>query len=419
VGDGVQLVALNPVGAVSGAAGSILGGAAGSVLGSGASAVFDAASQWVATGAVWLLGQIGSVMSQTTSVGLDTTWFRTHEAVMATLAAGLVLPMACVGAIQAIYRQNPGVLARSFLVNLPLALLFTGVAVQLVQLGLALTDSMSRRVLSAGGVDTGHLFDSVSEFLGSPLAAATGAPPFVVFAAAILVAVSAITLWLELVVRAASVSAAVLFLPMALATLVWPAVSHWCRRLGETIAALVLSKFVIAAVLSLAAGALAGGLGTEGSGGGGAAAAVTGIALLLIATLCPFALLRIVPAVEAGAIAHLESVRHRFAGAARNVARAGFVATDFVTGLAADAGVAGIEGDVGVDSVGLEEGTDPSTSGDVPGVNEGHPSTGSAATSASAPDTAQFGTDGTPRNEGDPGMRWANPNITGARDDAA
>jgi hypothetical protein len=48
-----------------------------------------------------------------------------------------------------------------------------------------------------------------------------------------------------------------------------------------------------------------------------------GIALLVIATLSPFTLLRLVPAVEAGAIAHLESTRHRLQGAARAPVRSG------------------------------------------------------------------------------------------------
>ena len=85
---------------------------------------------------------------------------------------------------------------------------------------------------------------------------------------ALLVAVAAFVLWLELLIRAAAVYVAVLFLPLALATLVWPAVSHWCRRLVETLAALILSKFVIVATLSLAAGAVSS--GTAGTGAHGA-----------------------------------------------------------------------------------------------------------------------------------------------------
>ncbi len=152
------------------------------------------------------------------------------------------------------------------------------------------------------------------------MAGGFGAPLFVVFFAAVIVAVCALILWLELVVRAAAVSAATLFLPLCLAALVWPAISHWCRRLAETIAALVISKFVIAAVISLAAGALAGGLRAAGPNGGGFAAVGTGVALLVIATICPFTVLKMVPAIEAGAIGHLESVRHRITGAPRQAA---------------------------------------------------------------------------------------------------
>ena len=44
--------------------------------------------------------------------------------------------------------------------------------------------------------------------------------------------------------------------------------THWCRRLVDTLVALVLGKFVIVSVLSLSAGALAGGTGSAPSGAG-------------------------------------------------------------------------------------------------------------------------------------------------------
>jgi hypothetical protein len=159
------------------------------------------------------------------------------------------------------------------------------------------------------------------------------------------VSLAALVLWLELVVRAAAVSAAVLFLPLALAALVWPAVAHWCRRLADTLVALVLSKLVVAAVLSLAVGALAGGLGVSGSSeGGGFSSVVTGIALLVIATLSPFTLLRLVPAVEAGAVSHLESARHRLQSAARAPVRTGGnLALDLARGGGASAALDGAD----------------------------------------------------------------------------
>jgi len=316
--------------AVNGGVGAAVSGAAGSFVGAGVGAAFDAAGQWVASGAAWLLGEVGHVMSSTTTVGLGTHWFGARESVMAALAAAVVLPMALLGAIQAIYRQDAAVLTRAFLVHLPLALLLTGVAIELVRLALAITDTLSQKVLDAGGVDTHHLLTAVVDFLGPGNPATAGVPEFVAFVFALVVAVSALTLWLELIVRAAAVSAAALFMPLALAALVWPAISHWYRRLAETLAALILSKFVIAAVLSLGVGAIAGGLGSDGPDGGGFGAVLTGIALLLIAAVSPFTLLKLVPIVEAGAVSHLESVRHRLGAAARAPLRAKSFAMDVI-----------------------------------------------------------------------------------------
>ena len=310
---------------VVGTACNAVSGAAGSVAGAGVGALFSEATGWVGSGAVWLIAQVGRAMSATTSIDLSAGWFTAHETVMASLAAAVVLPMACCAAIQAVYRQNASMLVRTFVVHLPLALLLTGVAVTVVRMALAVTDAMSATVLSSAGVDTANMFSGLFVIL-LPATVAGGpiVPGFVAFIGGLLVVAAALVLWLELVVRAMAVSVAVLFLPLALAALVWPSVAHWCRRLTDTLVALILSKLVVAAVLSLAASAVAGGLGLSSSGnGGGFASVVTGIALLLIATLSPFTLLRLVPAVEAGAVAHLESSRHRLKNAAVAPARAG------------------------------------------------------------------------------------------------
>jgi hypothetical protein len=322
------------------------------VAGAGISAVFSEAANWVASGAVWLIAQVGRVMSGTTSVDLQSGWFRAHESVMATLGAAVVLPMACCAAIQAVYRQSASMLARTFLVHLPLSLLFTGVAVTLVRVALAVTDAMSATVLSSAGVDTTNLLTGLFTILVPSAAVGGPVPGFVVFLGGLFVAFAALVLWLELVVRAAAVSVAVLFLPLALAALVWPTVGHWCRRLAETLVALVLSKLVVAAVLSLAAGAVAGGLGASGSGnGGGFASVVTGMALLLIAVLAPFTLLRLIPAVEAGAVAHLESTRHRLKNAAGSAREGGNLALDLVKNFGSPPEELGT-GSVGTGSVG-------------------------------------------------------------------
>jgi hypothetical protein len=303
---------------VSSAVGSAAGSAASSVAQFGVDSVFDGLGSWVASGAAWLLGQIGSVLDETTTVDLGASWFTDHYQTMAALSGLVVVPMLILGIIQSIYRQSASMLLRSVVVNVPLAILLTTVAVKLVQLGLAVTDAMSSAVAQGAGVDGGNFLGSVaSDLSGSQPLGSAGVPAFVLFIGALAVVLGALLVWVELLIRASAVYVAVLFLPLALASLAWPAIAHWCRRLVDTLVALILGKFVIVSVLSLAAGALAGGTapisGEQGgsNAGGGFTDVLAGAALLLLAALAPWALFRLLPFLEAGAVGHLEGLGRR------------------------------------------------------------------------------------------------------------
>ena len=306
------LDALNPICQV--------GSLGGSIAASGFESVLSGISQWVASGAEWLLGQIGDVLVATTTIDVGATWFRTHYGQMTALAGVVILPLLLVSTIQAVVRQNPGQLVRTFLVQLPLALLLSVVAIQVVILSLSATDAMSDAVAGGTGADVTSLLSGVTTGLAAAAADPTIAS-FVLLLIALLIAVAAFVLWIELLIRAAAVYVAVLFLPLALATLVWPAVSHWCRRLVETLAALILSKFVIVATLSLAAGAVSSGTAGGGAHGAGFSSVLAGGALLVMATFVPFAILRLIPAVEAGAVGHLDGLRSRGTTAVTRPAR--------------------------------------------------------------------------------------------------
>jgi hypothetical protein len=304
------LQALDPLCYAVGAVGSI----GGSVASAGIDAVLSGLSQWVAGGAEWLLSQIGNVLVSTTTIQLGQSWFTDHYAVMTGLAGLIVLPLLLVSTLQAVYRQNAGQLIRAFFVQLPLALLLGVVAIQIVVLCLSATDAMCAEVLGGSGSDVKTLLAGMT----SGLVVAVGDPTmatFVLLLVGLLVAAAAFVLWLELLVRAAAVYVAVLFLPLAMATLVWPSVAHWCRRLVETLTGLILSKFVIVATLSLAAGAISSGTAGTGDAGSGFASVLAGGALLVLATFVPFSILKLIPMVEAGAVGHLEGARQRTTGA--------------------------------------------------------------------------------------------------------
>ena len=87
--------------------------------------------------------------------------------------------------------------------------------------------------------------------------------------------------------------------------------SHWCRRLVETLAALILSKFVDRGHPQPGGGCR--GVGHLGHrlAGSGFSSVLAGGALLVLATFVPFSILRLIPAVEAGAVGHLEGARQR------------------------------------------------------------------------------------------------------------
>jgi hypothetical protein len=231
--------------------------------------------------------------------------------------------------------------------------LLTAVAVKLVELGLAVTDAMSAAVAKGAGLDAGHFMASVT--LGLSGASATGqpgAPGFLLFLGSLAVVFGAVMVWVELLLRSAAVYVTVLFLPLALASLAWPAISHWCRRLVDTLVALILGKFVIVTVLSLAAGALASSGSGGGTGGveGGFTAVLGGAALLLLSAFSPWALFRLLPFLESGAVGHLEGLsqraRHNVSAPIKGLAQVAMRATA-AGSVAASAGAAGGIGAVG------------------------------------------------------------------------
>ena len=121
---------------------------------------------------------------------------------------------------------------------------------------------------------------------------------FVVLLAALVIVVGALFVWLELLMRAASIYVVVLFLPFAFAALIWPRSAGVLRRVIELLLVLIFSKFVIVAILSLASGAL----GNADRSAAGVSQAFAGGAVLLLAAFSPFALFKLVPFLEGAAI---------------------------------------------------------------------------------------------------------------------
>lgn len=262
----------------------------------------DMLTAWVADGAQWLLGKVVSFIDHSTTPDLGASWFTQRYQFMVGLGALVLLPMLLVAAIRAVMSQDVSQLLRSFFLYLPMSILGTFVAVFLTQTLLAVTDSMSEAVAKGVAGDVSQIFDSVGKGLGTTGGVAPAAPSFAIFFGALFLILGAFFVWLELLVRSAAVTVSVFFLPLILASLVWPATSRWTRRLVETLVALILSKFVIVAVISLATAAL------SDPGGGGFGSVMGAAALMLMAAFSPMALLKLMPLAEGAAMSHLEGV---------------------------------------------------------------------------------------------------------------
>jgi hypothetical protein len=273
-----------------------LGSAVKTVLGQGASAVGSKATfalglaavvTWVLGGAKYALHETASVIGRTTAPRLQSTWFSATYWRVAGIAAVLTLPFLFAAAIQALVQSDLTLLIRAALGYLPLAMLCVGIAAQLTMLLLAASDQMSAIVSSAAGHASAHFLTRATAAIGAITLLARS--PFLVFFVGLLTVGAAIALWFELLLRAAAVYVIVLMLPLAFAALVWPARRIWAIRAVEVLVALILSKFLIVAVLSLGGAALSESFLTSVTG------MLAAFVLLVMGTLAPWALLRLLP----------------------------------------------------------------------------------------------------------------------------
>lgn len=272
------------------------------------SAFFSSLAGWFAAAATWLLGLVGTLLEHSTTPPVTTSWFMAKQRLLFDVAAPVALLALVGGVIHALLRGAVGELWRTVLLRLPVAILLGAAGAGLVGLALSATDELSASI-AAG---TGTSLTSSLRVLALAVGATPALPGAVAVVVAGLVILGSLVLWVELVVRAAAITVATAVLPLVLATTLWPPAIAWARRLVETLGALIVSKAVIVLVLSVALDAVA-------HAGDGAASALTGGALLLLASFMPYAVLRLVPLAEATAMSHLESVRHRATTAARQV----------------------------------------------------------------------------------------------------
>lgn len=286
---------------------------AGGAVEAAGDAVMGGLTSWVAGGAAWLLDRAARLLDRSTRPALGSTWFQQQYHTMIGFAVALSLLFLLCALIHATLRQDPRTLFRSALIALPVSMLLCFAAVTLVEVALAVTDWMSAGVLRRFERDTGAFFSDVGKVLVPSSLSGSPVPGFLLFLGALFTALATFVVWLELIMREAAIYVAVAFLPLCFSAMVWDKTAHWCRKLVELLAAIVLAKLTIAVAVALAAGAM----GNARGGEGGLTALMAGCAVMVIAALTPWLLLRLIPIAEsAGHLAlHRGSTRAALASA--------------------------------------------------------------------------------------------------------
>jgi enamine deaminase RidA (YjgF/YER057c/UK114 family) len=278
--------------AVSGAAQNVVQTAGDSALRS-----FTAA---VASTGQFFLEKVGSLVTSTTSPNVvSPDWFTSQYRVMLALAVVIALPILLVSVAQSIVRADGMQAIRSAFVYLPIAAILSAVGPAMAQILIDVSDWMSAALSNNASADAQKFMNDAGSALAA-LGAGTlnpAAPVFGVLLGALIVVLGALSIWLELLLRSAAIYVSVLFLPLALAAMIWPAGWKWCRRLIEFLIAIIFAKVFIVAIVNLAAAGLArGGLGDKFEG------VLAGGALLLMAAFTPIALLKLIPLAEAAVV---------------------------------------------------------------------------------------------------------------------
>ena len=279
---------------------SAVAGAAQNVVSSAGDSALRSFTAAVAAAGKWFLEKVGGLINGTTSPDVvNADWFGSQYRVMLALAVVIALPILLVSVAQSIVRADGMQAIRSAFVFLPLAAILSAVGPAMVQMLINVSDWISAALGANASGDAQKFMTDVGGALAG-LGAGTvnpAAPVFGVLLGALIVTLGAVSIWLELLLRAAAIYISVLFLPLALAAMIWPAGWRWCRRLIEFLIAIIFAKVFIVAIINLAAAGLArGGLGDKFEG------VLAGGALLLMAAFTPVALLKLIPLAEAAVV---------------------------------------------------------------------------------------------------------------------
>jgi hypothetical protein len=296
----------------------------------------QAVTQWVSGGGTWMLCQVAPLLGINPSGGKcpspaqipsppNPDWFAPLYARMVGLAGLLLLPMLLLALFQSLIRQDWALALKAAFGYVPLAVILTASAVGVVQSLLNLSDSFTAYILQGYEVQLGLTITGLLASLAAgTLASATGVglgTGAATAIAAMVALMAVVAIIFELLIRQALIYAAVLFMPLSFAAMVWPRLASWSLKLIEVVLAAVFSKFLIISILVLGSAAFTSpqGGGAFDSHGPPGTALLVGMVLVSLAALSPVALFWMLPSLETAVLAQFHGVGRQPVQAAARV----------------------------------------------------------------------------------------------------
>jgi hypothetical protein len=280
--------------------GQAISGAAGQVGQAAAGAAEIDLNSWLANGAAWMVQTDAQlIVGSSTTPNLDPSQAASFALVygrVVGVALSLSVLLVLIGIIEATLTQRPGALRR-----VVAGMAVSGIGLGAVPVGTAvlvrITDDLSGYVAGqAQGIATG-LSAVVKVLLQTPVA---GDAVFALVAVGLMA--GGALLWLEMVVRASLIYVFLGVAPLACAAAQWPRLEGVLRQVLFGGLALILSKLVVVIVLAVGFAVLPAGGGLQGL--------LSGMFIVLIAALMPFATARVLPlAAEELSLSHQGRIR--------------------------------------------------------------------------------------------------------------
>ena len=277
--DMCDLLPVSPACVVSGAVGGVGAFAAGRILDSIGGAFASAAES--------VMNAVFDAISSTTTVDLTAQYVTRNAAALGSVGLVLIVGLFVVQVVGAAIRREPGGLARA-VTGAGLATLGTAAAAAVVQALLIAVDGICDGIAGLAGTSIqGAARDLIDAALLTEVATAgtagAGGALLIIFGLLFILG-AALTLG-TLLVRQALIVIAVVVAPLALAGGASRITSGWVVRWVQVTLALILSKLAIVIVFVVAIGMVG-----EATGIG---ALLSGLILLLLASLAPWACFKI------------------------------------------------------------------------------------------------------------------------------